>query len=93
MVRPAESHPVVNVGDRVDVLVRPHDIVVDPGGSGAALVDRRVFRGAEYLYTLRLESGDELLYYAPDRRTYEVGERIGFRLRSDALSVFSRSRD
>ena len=89
-IAPVEAKSGLNAGERGDVLIRPHDVILDPAGSVSALVDRRVYRGAEFLYTLRLESGDELLYYAPDRRRHGVGDRIGFRLRPGSYSVFAR---
>ena len=41
----------------VDVMLRPHEVgfTVDPSGTGS--VERREFRGASYLYSLRLPSG------------------------------------
>ncbi|GAB3629762.1 ABC transporter ATP-binding protein [Pandoraea terrae] len=68
---------------RVDVLLRADDIVVDGASPHAALLVRRAFRGADALYTLRLDSGREVLARVgsdEDHAGYAVGDRIGIRL-------------
>jgi iron(III) transport system ATP-binding protein len=69
-------------GSRVEVLIRPDDIVHDDESSHCAEITARVFRGAEFLYTLRLPSGTEVLCLAPSHHDHdhEPGERIGIRL-------------
>lgn len=69
-------------GSRVELLIRPDDIVHDDESSNCAEVVAKVFRGAEFLYTLRLPSGAEVLCLAPSHHDHEhePGERIGIRL-------------
>jgi iron(III) transport system ATP-binding protein len=69
-------------GSRVEVLIRPDDIVHDDESSNRAEVIAKVFRGAEFLYTLQLPSGAEVLCLAPSHHDHdhEPGERIGIRL-------------
>ncbi|MFW6349311.1 MAG: ABC transporter ATP-binding protein [Thiohalospira sp.] len=78
------------VGRQVDLLVRPDDIVIDPDGEGMALVEERVFRGADYLYTLRLPSGSRLLSLAPSHNACAVGSRVTVRPDLDHLVLFPR---
>jgi iron(III) transport system ATP-binding protein len=69
-------------GNRVEVLIRPDDIVHDDASSICAEVLAKVFRGAEFLYTLRLPSGAEVLCLASSHHenNHNPGERIGIRL-------------
>jgi iron(III) transport system ATP-binding protein len=48
--RPATTGPV-------DVMLRPHEVAFVSDAAGSASVVAREFRGASYLYTLRLPSG------------------------------------
>ena len=73
---------------QVSVLIRPDDIVHDDSSSQTATVSDRVFRGAEYLYTLTLPSGARLLSLVPSHHNHAIGERIGIRPEIDHLVVF-----
>jgi iron(III) transport system ATP-binding protein len=72
----------------VDVLLRPDDVVHDDAGSIEAVVIARAFRGAEFLYTLRLDSGHELLCLVPSHHDHAVGTRIGIRLDVEHVIAF-----
>jgi iron(III) transport system ATP-binding protein len=74
----------------VDVLLRPDDIVHDDAAPMTAAIVRKAFRGAEFLYTLRLASGRELLALVPSHHDHGVGERIGIRLAADHVVTFPR---
>ena len=73
---------------QVSVLVRPDDIVHDDSSSQTATVRDRVFRGAEYLYTLTLPNGARLLSLVPSHHDHAIGEEIGIRPEIDHLVVF-----
>ena len=73
---------------QVSVLVRPDDIVHDDNSGQTATVRDRVFRGAEYLYTLALPSGARILSLVPSHHNHAIGERIGIRPEIDHLVVF-----
>lgn len=76
-------------GCRVDVLLRPDDIVHDDASPTRAEVEKKAFRGAEILYTLKLDSGDRVLAMVPSHHNHEIGERIGIRLDVDHIVAFS----
>ncbi len=78
-------------GCKVDVLVRPDDIIHDDNAPDSAMVTDRAFRGSEFLYTLRMSSGLELLCLVPSHHNHEIGERIGIRLDFDHLVVFPQN--
>jgi len=75
-------------GSRVDVLLRPDDVVHDDAASIRAVVVRRAFRGAEFMYTLRLPSGQELLSLVPSHHDHALGEAIGIRLDLEHVIVY-----
>ncbi|HRE53662.1 MAG TPA: ABC transporter ATP-binding protein [Candidatus Competibacter sp.] len=75
-------------GDPVEVLVRPDDVAHDDASPLTAEVVERAFRGADFLYTLKLASGARLLCLAPSHHDHAPGERIGIRLEIDHLVMF-----
>jgi iron(III) transport system ATP-binding protein len=74
----------------VDVLVRPDDVLHDDDSPLKAMVSDKAFRGAEFLYTLRLDSGATVLCLAPSHHDHKIGEKIGIRLAIDHLVMFKR---
>ena len=75
-------------GTRVEVLLRPDDIVPDPASPLQAQVVQKAFRGAEILYTLRLRSGGRVLSLFPSHADHAIGERVGIRVQADHLVAF-----
>jgi iron(III) transport system ATP-binding protein len=74
----------------VDVLLRPEDIVHDDDSRLLVEVQNKVFRGAEFLYTLKLPSGQSALSLVPSHHNHAIGERIGIRLAVDHIVAFRR---
>lgn len=83
------SVPNLTNGEHVQVLVRPDDIVHDDTSPQTAEVIKRVFRGANYLYTLKLDSGETVLSLIPSHHDHAVGERIGIVPMMDHVVAFS----
>jgi iron(III) transport system ATP-binding protein len=71
------------------VLMRPDDVIHDDESPFKAQVMRRAFRGAQFLYTVRLESGRELLALIPSHHDHQIGEFIGLRFDADHVITFS----
>ena len=78
-------------GTMVDVLIRPDDVLHDDASKDSAIVIDKSFRGADFLYFLRMDSGIEVLCLAPSHHNHRINERIGIRLNVDHLVVFDRS--
>jgi iron(III) transport system ATP-binding protein len=76
--------------DAVDILVRPDDVIHDDSSALQAEIVERAFRGAEFLYTLRLPSGARLLCLAPSHHNHVLGQRMGIRLDIDHVVLFRR---
>ena len=84
---PGQPRPCAR-GDKVDVLLRPDDVIHDDDSPVLATVLSRAFLGAEFLYTLRLNGGSRVLALVPSHHNHAVGERIGVRLVLDHLMLF-----
>jgi iron(III) transport system ATP-binding protein len=84
---PIDAEP----GAMVDVLIRPDDVVHDDEASESAVVVEKAFRGADFLYYLRMDSGIEVMCLAPSHHNHKINERIGIRLNVDHLVTFSRN--
>ena len=82
-------------GQAAEVLIRPDDLLFDEASPCRASVVDCAFRGAAYLYTLRLASGALVLYQAPSHQQHAIGDQIGIRLEARHLVVFPQdpSRD
>ncbi|MFZ1181467.1 MAG: ABC transporter ATP-binding protein [Herbaspirillum sp.] len=74
-----------------DVLLRSDDIVHDDLSPFKARIVRKSFRGADFLYTLQLDDGTQVLSLAPSHHDHAIGEWIGIRLELDHVVVFPRS--
>ena len=73
---------------RLQVLLRPDDLIHDDAAALQAEVVAKAFRGAEFLYTLRLPSGARVLSLVPSHDNHAIGERIGIRLDVDHVVAF-----
>jgi iron(III) transport system ATP-binding protein len=73
---------------RLDVLLRPDDVIHDDASEVKAEVVAKAFRGAEFLYTLRLASGAQVLSLVPSHHNHSIGEKIGIRLDVDHVVTF-----
>lgn len=74
--------------ETVDILLRPDDVIHDDAAPNQAEVVAKAFRGAEFLYTLQLPSGAQLLSLVPSHHDHAIGERIGIRLDVDHVVAF-----
>ena len=75
-------------GCHVDVLLRPDDIIHDDASKVQAEVTHKAFRGADILYTLKLDSGRKVLALVPSHHNHALGEKIGIRLDVDHVVTF-----
>jgi iron(III) transport system ATP-binding protein len=78
-------------GESVEILLRPDDVVHDDASDMLAEVVGKAFRGAEYLYTLRLAGGEEILCMVQSHHNHGIGEQIGIRLDVQHLVMFPKT--
>ena len=79
---------VFSLGDIVQVLMRPDDIIHDDASAMQARVVARYFRGADFIYTLAIPGGEEVLALVPSHHDHAIGENIGICLEIDHVVVF-----
>ncbi|WBY03701.1 ABC transporter ATP-binding protein [Ramlibacter tataouinensis] len=82
--------PTAFGGGQCEVLLRADDIVHDDHAPVKAQIVRKAFRGSEFLYTLRLRSGETVLAHVPSHHDHKVGEWIGIRPEVDHVVTFER---
>ena len=78
------------IDDVVDVLLRADDILHEDNSPVQAEVVSKTFRGADFLYTLKLQSGVEILSLVPSHHDHAIGEKIGIQLIVDHVITFKR---
>jgi iron(III) transport system ATP-binding protein len=83
----------LRAGERVEVLLRPDDILHDDASTRQAEVMHKAFRGAEILYTLKLPSGASVLSLVPSHHNHEIGQKIGIKLEIDHVVAFPAGAD
>ena len=85
----ADSKAPCVAGEKVQVLLRPDDVVHDDAGPVRAKVVHKAFRGAGILYTLELTSGARVLAIVPSHHNHPLFESIGIRLDLDHVIAFA----
>ena len=80
----------IRPGQPISLLLRPDDVLHDDHSPLKAEVVKKAFRGAEFLYTLRLADGNEVLSLVPSHHNHAIGERIGIKLDVDHVIAFPR---
>jgi iron(III) transport system ATP-binding protein len=82
--------PAAFAWGQCEVLLRADDIIHDDDAPVKAQIVRKAFRGSEFLYTLRLASGETLLAHVPSHHDHRIGEWIGIRAQVDHVVTFQR---
>ncbi len=84
----ADGGAPLRPGERVEVLLRPDDVLHDDASPRRARVMAKAFRGADILYTLQLASGRQVLSLVPSHHDHPLHESIGIRLELDHVVAF-----
>lgn len=77
--------------DRVDVLIRPENVILTDDNENQVVIIARYFRGSSYLYTLKTKNGAELLCFLSSSEGLQIDQSIGARLQIEKPVFFSRS--
>ena len=83
--------PCTFASGECDVLLRADDIVHDDDAPVKAEIIRKSFRGSEFLYTLRLKTGESVMAHVPSHHDHKLGEWIGIRAEVDHVVTFNRA--
>ena len=81
------SYPCRN-GCPAHVLIRPDDIIHDDSSPFKAIILRKRFRGANILYTLKLNNDEEVLALVSSHHNHAIGQEIGIRPQVDEIILF-----
>lgn len=76
-------------GARLDVLLRPDDVIPAEPGKLQGVIVKKAFKGAQTLYTLCLDNGVELLSLFPSHLDYRPGERVSIDIKAEHLVAFA----
>lgn len=77
----------------LDLLIRPDDIVHDDNSEIKLEIVERLFRGADFLYTLKIEGGGTLLCIAPSHHDHKLHEKIGVNFDVSHIVMFPQLHD
>jgi iron(III) transport system ATP-binding protein len=72
----------------VEVLLRADDIIHDDASPVQAKIIRKAFRGSEFLYTLELKTGEQVMAHVPSHHDHKISEWIGIRAEVDHVVTF-----
>lgn len=76
-------------GSACDVLVRADDVEVQPDSAVKARLISKIFRGAEFLYTMELENGEAVMAHVARHYDHEVGDWVPIRAHLDHVVAFA----
>ena len=71
------------------MLVRPDDLLHDADSPLRAKVEKKSFRGAHFLYQMRLKNGQRFDYLDKSHRNHEIGDWIGIRTDFEHIVIFN----
>ena len=78
------------VGQQVELLVRPDDVLHDDESPFTGEIVHKSFRGSHFLYQIRLVGNQQVMCFADSHHNHDIGERIGIRPNLEHLVLFAR---
>ena len=77
-----------NIRGEMKGLIRPDDIIHDDESTLTATVVKKIFRGADFLYILKLKSHEQVLSFVPSHHDHPLYKPIGIKLEVDHVVTF-----
>ncbi|NEP08129.1 MAG: ABC transporter ATP-binding protein, partial [Okeania sp. SIO4D6] len=74
--------------DRVELMIRQEDLILKPDDGGSVVIRDRQFLGREFRYSLRTESGQELIARTTPQVALPIGIKVKVSITEDCLRVF-----
>jgi len=87
IIRGKVEHGTI-IGDKLQILLRPDDVVHNDNSSLQAKIIKKSFRGAQILYNLELSNGEEILSLAPSHHNHDIGDFFGYQIECDHIIAF-----
>ncbi len=78
------------VDDKVDLLIRPDDVLHNDDSQFTGIIMGRWFRGSHFLYRVKLDSGKVLYCFASSHHNHSIGQAIGLTVDIDHLVLFAQ---
>jgi len=78
------------IGDEVDLLIRPDDVLHDDDSQFTGMIMNRWFRGSHFLYRVKLDTGKIIYCFASSHHNHCVGQSIGLTVDIDHLVLFAK---
>ena len=76
------------IGTKLEVLIRPDDLVYDPESDLRVEVLSKAFQGSQTLYTLGFNNGNSLLALFPSHENFPIGEFVSVRFKVDHVVAY-----
>ena len=86
-IRGKLNHGFAN-NSKVELLVRPDDILHDDDSESQGLIMSKWFQGSHFLYRVKLASGKVVFCFASSHHNHAVGQQIGLTVKLDHLVMF-----
>jgi iron(III) transport system ATP-binding protein len=82
------AYPWAIGNTRVDILIRPDDVVCNPSSPLLARVESRIFAGTSTHYQLVLPSGTRIKATFPSHQDFAVGSNVHFAIDAEHLIAY-----
>ena len=79
----------LQIGDKVEMLLRPDDILHDDESDFKGKVLQKSFRGSHFLYQVQLESNEQIFCLADSHHDHRIGEWIGLNSNIEHVVIFN----
>lgn len=76
------------IGQSVEILIRPDDVLHNDDSDSQAEITSKQFRGSHFLYRVKLDTGYLLYCFASSHHNHNIGESIGITVDLDHLVMF-----
>ena len=87
-VRSQKEHGL-QAGQTAQLLIRPDDIIHDDNSPEKVTIVDKVFRGAQFLYTLSTHDGTCIQSLVPSHHNHSIQEQMGILIEIDHLVLFA----
>ncbi len=81
----------LQVGETVDIMLRPDDILHDDSSHLKGEVMQKSFRGSHFLYRVRLQTQEVLYCLADSHHNHHIGEWIGINPNIEHVVIFNKN--
>ncbi len=74
----------------VDLLIRPDDVIHDDSSDIKLEIVNKVFKGDQFIYTLKIDNEHQLLCNAPSHHNHQLNSFLGIRMEVEHIIVLKK---